>query len=59
MINRYILVYIKEIAYKDWLYSTENFIQYLVITYDGKESEKEYTHTPESLHCASETNTTL
>ena len=24
---------------KDLLYSTENYIQYLVITYDGKESK--------------------
>ena len=27
---------------KDLLYSTGNYIQYLVITYSGKESEKEY-----------------
>ena len=27
---------------KDLLYSTGNYIQYLVITYNGKESEKEY-----------------
>ena len=37
-INRYIL-YIKQITKNDLLYSTENCIQYLVITYSGKESE--------------------
>ena len=26
------------------LYSTENYIQHLVITYNGKKSKKEYTH---------------
>ena len=26
------------------LYGTGNYIQYQVITYNGKESEKEYTH---------------
>ena len=31
---------------KQWgqLYSTERYTQYLVITYNGKQSEKEYTH---------------
>ena len=29
---------------KDLLYSTGNYIQYLVIIYNGKESEKEYTY---------------
>ena len=29
---------------KDLLYSTENYIQYLVLTYNGKESEKEYAY---------------
>ena len=47
-INRYIRLYTKEIN-KDLLYSTGNCIQYLVITYNVKESEKEYiyihTHT--------------
>ena len=27
---------------KDLLYTTRNYIQYFVITYKGKESEKEY-----------------
>ena len=56
---------------KDLLYSTGNYIQYLVITYNGKESEKEYmyvyiyvyytyiyTHNiTKSLCCTPETNT--
>ena len=41
-INRYTLLYIKQITNKDLLYSTGNYIQYLVINYNGKESEKEY-----------------
>ena len=43
-INRYTLIYIKQINNKDLLYSTRNHIQYLVITYNGKESEKEYIY---------------
>ena len=38
-INIYTLLYIKEINNKDLLYSTGNYIQYLVIAYNGKESE--------------------
>ena len=34
-INRYVPRYIKKIN-KNLLYSTENYIQYLVITYNGK-----------------------
>ena len=41
-INRYILLYTKQINNKDLLYSTGNYIQYLIVTYKGKESEKEY-----------------
>ena len=40
-INRYTRLYIKQITNKDLLYSTENYIQYLVITYSENESEKE------------------
>ena len=40
-INRYTLLYIKQVNNKDLLYSTGNYIQYLVITYNGKKSEKE------------------
>ena len=36
-ISRYKLLYIKQINNKDLLYSTGNYIQYLVITYNGKE----------------------
>ena len=36
-INRYTLPYIKQINNKDLLFSTGNRIQYLVITYNGKE----------------------
>ena len=54
-----------KISNKDLLYITWNSIQYLVITYNGKESEKVYicihthTHIPESLCYTPETNTTL
>ena len=48
-INRHILPYIKYINNKVLLYSTGNYIQYLVITYNEKESEKEYTYT--HMHC--------
>ena len=46
-INRYTLLYIKQINNKDLLYSTGNYTQYLVITCNGKETEKDtyiYTH---------------
>ena len=38
---------------KDLLYSTGNYIQYPVIAYDGKESEKEDTYSqlnPSAVH---------
>ena len=35
-------LFIKYINQKDLLYSTGNYVQYLAITYSGKESEKEY-----------------
>ena len=38
------LLYINQISNKDLLYSTGNYIQYLVITYNGKESERVYIH---------------
>ena len=34
-IKRYKLLYIKQRSNKDLLYSTGNYIQYLVITYNG------------------------
>ena len=42
--NRYTLLYIKQITDKGSLCSTENYVQYILITYSGKESEKEYTY---------------
>ena len=35
---------IYKINSEDLLYSTGNYIQYLVITYNGKETEKEYIY---------------
>ena len=43
-INGYTLLYIKQVNNKGLLYSTENNIQYLVITYNGKESEKDFIY---------------
>lgn len=40
-INRCTLLYKKQITNKDPLYSTGDHTKYLVMTYDGKESEKE------------------
>ena len=40
-INIYTLLFIKQKNNKDLLYRTGSYIQYLVITYNGKESEKE------------------
>ena len=37
--------YLKWITNKDLLHGTENYIQYLVKTISGKESEKEYIYT--------------
>ena len=58
----YILSHIKEIPNKDLLYSTGNYTQDFVITYQRKESGKEYIRVntyiciTESLSCVSETN---
>ena len=43
-INIYTLIYIKQVIDKDLLYSTGNSTQYSVITYMGKESEKEWIY---------------
>ena len=43
-INMYTLLYIKWITNKDLLHSTGKSIQYCVITYMGKESEKEWIY---------------
>ena len=50
-INIYTLLYIKQIINKDLLYSTENSTQYSVITYMGKESEKEQIYVYVYLNC--------
>ena len=42
--NIYMVLYIKQIANKDLLYSTGNYTQYFVITYKRKESEKKYIY---------------
>ena len=44
VINRYTLLYIKQINNKDPLNSTENSTQYPVINHNRKELEKEYIH---------------
>ena len=43
-INRYILLYIRQIINKGLLYSTGNSTQYSVINYLAKESEKEQVY---------------
>ena len=51
---------IQKINNKVLLYSVGNYIQYLAITYTGKESEKYiYIYTSESLCHTHETNTIL
>ena len=40
-ISKYKLLYIEQVNNKDILYNTGNYTQYLVITYNGRESEKE------------------
>ena len=44
-INRYNATKMKYKKYMELLYGIGNYIQYQEITYNGKESEKEYTHT--------------
>ena len=39
-INRYTLLYVKQITNMDLLYSTENTTQYFIITYKGKNLKK-------------------
>ena len=55
------LLYIKQVNNKDLLYSTENYTQYLVITYNGRESEGRQIDVDidmtESLCCMFETDT--
>ena len=58
--NSHILLHMKEKSHKDLLYSTENYIQYLVINYNGKNLKKN-THVgvAESLCSKYETNITV
>ena len=66
-VNRCKLLYIEWINNKVLLYSTGNYIQYTVITHNGKEYEKEYIliyvyiyiYKTESLCCAAEICTRL
>ena len=60
-INRYTLLYIKQLTNKDLQYNTENYTQYFVISYKGKESEKIdiYVCITETLCYTPETNTIL
>ena len=55
------LTYTYQANNRDLLYSTGTYSQYLVITYKGKESEKEYTYIriTESLCSTLEINTAL
>ena len=57
-IKIYTLLYVKQINNKGLLYSIGNYIQYLVTTYNGKESEI-YICITESLYCTPEMNTIL
>ena len=43
-IDIYTLLYIKQIANKNLLYSTGNSTQYSVMAYMGKESKKEWVY---------------
>ena len=54
-INKYKLLYIQQKNNKDLLYNTGNNIQYLVINYNGKESEI-YIYIIESLCYPPDTN---
>ena len=60
-IDIYTLLYIKQIANKNLLYSTGNSTQYSVMAYMGKESKKmsEYIFIIDSLCYTPETNMTL
>ena len=59
-ISRYKLLY-KTDKPQGHTVSTGNYVQYLVITYNGKESKKKniYICMTESLYCRPETNTAL
>ena len=56
-IGLYTLLYIKLINNKDLLDSLGKSIQYSVIVYMEKESEKEHIYMADSVFCTSETET--
>ena len=59
-ISRCKLLYIEWINNKVLLYSTGNYIQYLVINHNGKEYKKNvYICITDSLGCTAEINSTL
>ena len=43
-VDKYTLLYIKQITNKDLLYSTENTSQYSLMAYMGKESKKDWIY---------------
>ena len=57
----YTKLHINLIINKDLLYSPENYTEYLIITYNGRDCKKEYIHIyvyiriTEALHCVPET----
>ena len=56
-------MYIKQIKQELTVYSTRHYTQYLVITYNGKESKKDFTYVCIATYisitfCPPETNTT-
>jgi len=53
-VSRYKLLYIGWINNKALLYSTGNYIQYLLINHNGNEYKKEYVSVTESLCCTAE-----
>ena len=50
------VLHTKQTTSKSLPYSTGKYIQYLVITYNGKESEKEHTHTRITLRNSTSTH---
>ena len=48
--NIHTLLYAEQMTRKDLLHSTGNYTQYVVITYTGKKSEKEYVYLYIHIH---------
>ena len=60
VINIFTLLYTKKVNHKDLQYNTGNYTQYLIITFNEKESNMYVlVGITESLWCTRETNTTL